>query len=85
MKVDDYMVVLDMGSADVIPRHKIDVTLIAEGYNDLVDTVDVLKRAYASNGGGLYLALLCRFPKRFSVAEMLLQSSGRMEQRPRSS
>lgn len=51
MKVDDYMVVLDMGSADVIPRHKIDVTLIAEGYNDLADTVDVLKRAYASNGG----------------------------------
>jgi len=51
MKVDDYMVVLDMGSTDVIPRHKIDVTLIAEGYNDLADTVDVLKRASASNGG----------------------------------
>ena len=51
MRVDDYMVVLDMGSADVIPRHKIDVTLIAEGYNDLADTVDVLKRASASNGG----------------------------------
>lgn len=51
MKVDDYMIVLDMGSTDVIPRHKIDVTLIAEGYNDLADTVDVLKRASASNGG----------------------------------
>ena len=51
MRVDDYMIVLDMGSADVIPRHKIDVTLIAEGYNDLADTVDVLKRASASNGG----------------------------------
>lgn len=51
MRVDDYMVVLDMGSADVIPRHEIDVTLIAEGYNDLADTVDVLKRASASNGG----------------------------------
>lgn len=51
MKVDDYMIVLDMGSADVIPRHKIDVSLIAEGYNDLADTVDVLQRASASNGG----------------------------------
>ena len=50
MKVDDYMIVLDMGSADVIPRHKIDVTLIAEGCNDLADTVDVLQRASASNG-----------------------------------
>jgi len=51
MKVEDYTIVLDMGSADVIPRHKIDVTLIAEGYNDLANAVDVLKRATASNDG----------------------------------
>lgn len=49
MKVDDYMFTLDMGSIDVIPRHKIDVSLIAEDYNDLADAVDVLKRASASN------------------------------------
>ena len=51
MRVDDYMVVLDMGSADVIPRHKIDVSLVAEDYNDLANAVDVLKRASASNDG----------------------------------
>lgn len=49
MRVDDYMYTLDMGSIDVIPRHKIDVSLIAEDYNDLADAVDVLKRASASN------------------------------------
>ena len=49
MKVDDYMVVLDMGSIGMIPRHKIDVSLIAENYNDLADAVDVLKRASTSN------------------------------------
>ena len=49
MKVDDYMFTLDMGSIDVIPRHKIDVSLVAEDYNDLANAVDVLKRASASN------------------------------------
>ena len=49
MRVDDYMLTLDMGSIDVMPRHKIDVSLIAEDYNDLADAVDVLKRASASN------------------------------------
>ena len=51
MRVDDYMFTLDMGSIYGIPRHKIDVSLVAEGYNDLADTVDVLKRAIASNDG----------------------------------
>jgi len=49
MRVDDYMLTLDMGSIDVIPRHKIDVSLVAEDYNDLANAVDVLKRASASN------------------------------------